>query len=97
MTASSTMIRIFRGILFLIKEIIRLEKETTIVMEIPMTKAVVILTVTARAEHIPNIWIDMGFSPQIGSVKVLNDFVFVIFIFCTRVYSDLFCKIEVFF
>ena len=60
MTATSTMMRMLRGIWRRSDEIARLEKATTKVRATPMTMAVFNCTVTARAEQMPRICLEMG-------------------------------------
>ena len=62
MTLNSTIIRIFRGMTLRIREMVRFENDNTNVRESPMTIAVFIWTVTAKAEQMPSICLEMGFS-----------------------------------
>ncbi|MPN55108.1 hypothetical protein SDC9_202787 [bioreactor metagenome] len=70
-TTSCTIILIRFGIVFLMSEMMKLEKPVTTVTDIAITIAGSSFTVTARAEQIPNTSTVTGFFLKIGSVNIL--------------------------
>ncbi len=70
MIATSTTIRIRLGIRLRRIETARLLRAVTNINAAPITSEFSNLVVTAKAEHIPNVWQKMGFSAQSPPIKV---------------------------
>ena len=75
-TATSTMMRMLRGMTRRMLDMAKLENATTRVKAILMTMAVLSCTVTAKAEQIPNICLEIGFASQSARAISLNEVVF---------------------
>ena len=69
-TTSCTMMRMLVGMVLRISEMITLEKASTAITDMPMTRAGSSFAVTARQEHIPSTCTTTGLSLEKGLKKI---------------------------